>query len=169
MRAASFAGTVRREPLRVGLRSILSWPVRRWVAAGLAAAAAALLTGVPTGVVETGFYTRMTPVIWWDYPVWAISSMLAGLIVATYVRAGNTDLADAPDPAKRTVGGTLLSALAIGCPICNKLVVMALGVGGALTYFQPAQPMLGTLAIAMLGTGLALRLRGAVACPDPAA
>jgi hypothetical protein len=28
----------------------------------------------------------MTPVVWWDYPIWAISAVLFGLVAATYVR-----------------------------------------------------------------------------------
>jgi len=43
----------------------------------------------------------------------------------------------------RLGGGGLLSFLAIGCPICNKLVVLALGLGGVLRWFAPIQPLLG--------------------------
>jgi hypothetical protein len=48
----------------------------------------------------------------------------------------------------------LLSVLAIGCPVCNKLVVLALGVGGALTYFAPVQPILGFLSVGLLAYAL---------------
>ncbi len=34
-------------------------------------------------------------------------------------------------------GGGLLSALAIGCPVCNKAVVLLLGSAGALTVWAP--------------------------------
>lgn len=40
----------------------------------LVGTAAALVMGVPTGIVETSFYHRMTPVTWWDYRVWAPSA-----------------------------------------------------------------------------------------------
>lgn len=125
----------------------------------------ALLTGVPTGIVKSGFYTRMTPVTWWDYPFWATAAVLVGLTAATYVRAGRPTVLPAPDRTKRTLGATLLSVFAVGCPICNKLVVAVLGVSGALTYFAPLQPLLGALSVALLAAGLAVRLRWAVACP----
>jgi len=134
------------------------------LAAGMVAA---LAMGIPTGVVPTSFYTRMTPVTWWDYPVWAFSALLVGLIAATYVRVGGPT-APARDASKRTIGAAVLSTFAIGCPICNKLIVALLGVSGALSYWAPLQPVLGALGVALLATALAVRLRGAVACPAPA-
>lgn len=38
----------------------------------------AIVLGVPTGVIPTPLYTRMTPVLWWNYPVLAISAALLG-------------------------------------------------------------------------------------------
>lgn len=145
-----------------------SWPLRRWVVAVAAAAVTALLTGVPTGIIETSLYTRMTPVLWWNYPVWALSAVLAGLIAATYVRLPDTETS-APDRSRRTAVATLGSAFAIGCPICNKLIVAAIGVSGALNVWAPIQPVLGVLSIAVLLLGLVVRLRGEVRCPMPAA
>lgn len=119
---------------------------------------------MPTGVVQTSLYTRMTPATWWDYPVWALTAALIGLISATYVG----------DPAPgtlrrdlscRTVGAGLLSVFAVGCPVCNKIVVGLLGASGALTYWAPLQPILGTFAVALLLTALAVRLREGAGCP----
>ncbi|MEV6867405.1 hypothetical protein AB0M44_41240 [Streptosporangium subroseum] len=62
--------------------------------------------------------------------------LLTGLIVATYV----VSLQPPPSQQKKTFISGLLSAFAVGCPICNKLIVMALGVSGALTHFAPGNP-----------------------------
>jgi hypothetical protein len=154
-------------------RSFLSqlalWPARRWLVAVVAALAAGLLIGLPTDVVPNPFYRRMTPVVWWDYPIWALSAVLFGLVAATYVRIGP---GDGRGPSVKTArvegggafGGGVLAFLAVGCPICNKLVVALLGVGGALSYFGPAQPLLGVLGVALLATTLVVRLRGVAAC-----
>ena len=158
---ASAVGETRRR-----LATLRTWPLRRWLVAAVAAFGAALIIGVPTGVVETSFYTRMKPVRWWDYPIWAISAALVGLTAATYVRIDGAYRAR--DTGARTLGATFLSTFAVGCPICNKLVVAAIGVSGALTYWAPIQPVLGVLSIALLATGLLLRLRGAVSCAVPA-
>jgi hypothetical protein len=97
-----------------------TWPVRRWAVTAAVTAVAAVVIGVPTGVISTPFYTRMTPVLWWNYPVWLISSVLEGLLVATYVRVGDpapSEEAAAPRPRTgRALGAGLLSAFAIGCP-----------------------------------------------------
>ena len=157
----------RAERVRDALAAMGSWPLRRWLVAAAVAVLAGLAMGIPTGVVPTSFYTRMTPVVWWNYPVWAISALLAGLVAATYVRTGGAAPA-APDRSGRTLGATVLSTFAVGCPICNKLVVALIGASGALSYWAPLQPVLGVLGIALLGTGLTVRLRGQAACPSPA-
>jgi hypothetical protein len=104
----------------------------------------------------------MTPVVWWSYPIWAASALLVGLIAATYVRAASGLTGRA---GGGMFGGGILSFLAVGCPICNKLVVAALGVSGALAYFGPVQPFLGLAAVVLLAVTLAVRLRTAVVCP----
>lgn len=147
-------------------KTLGGWPLRRWVAATLVAVGAGLVMGVPTGIVRTGFYHRMTPVTWWDYPVWALSAVLIGLVCATYVR-DDGPRAVLPDSSRRTFGATLLSTFAVGCPICNQLVVALIGVSGALSYFAPIQPLLGLISLSVLTAGLLVRLRGALSCPAP--
>lgn len=159
------AATASPPSTRAAVAAMRSWPAGRWLVAVLAGGVAALAIGVPTGVIETSLYTRMTPVTWWDYPVWAVSAVLVGLIAATYVRAGGP--AAAPDRSRRTLAATLLSTFAVGCPVCNKLVVAAIGASGALSYWAPLQPVLGVLSITVLAAALAVRLRGGVACVAP--
>lgn len=132
----------------------------QWVVAAVAAAAAALLTGLPTDVVPNSLFRRMTPIPWWTYPVWVVTAVLAGLVAATYVRRR-------PPGASMGSGafaGSLLSFLAVGCPVCNKLVVALLGVSGALTFFAPLQPILAGAGISLLAATLVLRLRMLVDC-----
>lgn len=151
------------------------WTPRHWLMALAVAVVAAVAIGVPTGVVGTPFYTRMTPVLWWNYPVWALTSALEGLLVASYVRHGPPAPRPAPGgpadvrprPARAVVAG-LVSAFAVGCPVCNKLVVLALGVSGSLSYWAPVQPVLGIASVALLAYALRRRLRTADACPVPA-
>ncbi|GHC27925.1 hypothetical protein GCM10010308_51270 [Streptomyces vinaceusdrappus] len=148
-----------------------TWPARRWAVAAAVTVIAAIVIGVPTGVVPTPFYTRMTPVLWWNYPVWLTSSVLEGLLVATYVRAGPGRGRAAASPERprtgRALGAGLLSAFAVGCPVCNKLVVLAIGVSGALAYFAPVQPVLAATSVALLLHALMRRLRTAKVCEVP--
>ena len=135
---------------------------RRVIIGGIAAVGVAMVIGVPTGIIETPWYTRMTPVLWWNYPVWLISSILTGALVATYVRDPALPL-----PASeggKTFLGSMLSLFAVGCPICNKLVVLALGVSGALNWFAPVQPFLALASLGLLAYALWARRRAAIAC-----
>ncbi|GAA3812298.1 hypothetical protein [Streptomyces chiangmaiensis] len=143
-----------------------TWTPRQWAAAVAVALVAGVAIGVPTEVVPTPFYARMTPVLWWNYPVWAVSSLLMGLLVATCVGQPSA-VKDSGPCSRRAVVAGLLSAFAVGCPICNKLVVLAIGVSGALLYWAPAQPFLAVASMALLVHALVRRLRMADACPVP--
>lgn len=135
----------------------------RRVAVGvLASVAVGLMIGVPTGILETPWYTRMTPVLWWNYPAWALSSFLSGALAATYVRDPAVPVA--VTEGGKTFAGTMLSLFAVGCPVCNKLVVLALGVSGALTWFAPIQPLMAVGSLALLTYALRARLRSKALC-----
>ena len=62
-------------------------------------------------------------------------------------------------PATRTgiVGGGL-AYLAVGCPTCNHIVMLALGATGALAWFAPIQPYLALIALAVLVGAIAHRV-----------
>jgi hypothetical protein len=102
-------------------------------------------------------------VAWWSYPTLAATAILGGLVAASYVRSPVERTGSA-----RTAGGGLLSVLAIGCPVCNKLVVLALGTSGALAVWAPLQPLLAIASVALLGWALRTRLAAEGACRLPA-
>lgn len=122
----------------------------------------ALLTGIPTDVIPNGWYTRMTPVQAYAVPVWATVSVLSGVLAASLwgVRG---DACPARTGRALGTSGAVFSWLAIGCPICNKLVVLAVGASGALTYFAPLQPWLAALSIGLLVFSIAWRWRSLMA------
>lgn len=119
----------------------------------LAAVASALVVGVPTDVIDTPWFTRMTPVRLWEYPVLVLTALLTGAWF--WLRAVGRSGA-----GSGVFGSSLLSAFAVGCPICNKIVVALLGVSGALGIWAPVQPVLGALSVAALAAAVWLRWRG---------
>lgn len=134
---------------------------RFWAVAGLATAGSLAVLGVPTAVIPNPFFIRMTPAEASNLAVWLVSAALLGLVVASYVRPPTHSR---PHPAAesgagRATAGGIAAYLAIGCPICNKIVVAALGVSGTLSYFAPLQPIIGAASVALLGATLAWRLR----------
>ena len=143
-----------------------SWSSRRWAFAAGGSVVTALALGLPTDVIPNPVFGRPVPVTWWSVPVLVVSSILAGLLIATYVRDGESP---ADDPTRERVGGLggLLTFFAIGCPVCNKLVVIALGTTGALDWFAPTQPWLAVISIALLAEALRRRLQSADRCALP--
>lgn len=152
--------------LRANPVSVARWSARRWVTAAVAAAAIALALGLPTDVIPNPVFGRPVAVTWWSLPTLAVTAVLGGLLAATYVR--EPDLSSDRDARRAGIGG-LLSFFAIGCPVCNKLVVVALGTTGAMDLFQPVQPLLAVASILLLAVALRARLRGERACPVPSA
>lgn len=136
--------------------------IRRVLVGAVAAVATAFIIGIPTGIIQTSWYHRMTPVLWWNYPVWALSSLLTGALVATYVRDPAAPVL--PTQGGKTFLGNMLSLFAVGCPICNKLVVLVVGISGALNWFAPLQPVLAIGSLGLLGYALRARLRAFAAC-----
>jgi hypothetical protein len=160
------------------LGAMRRWTPRRWAAAALAAAGSFVLLGVPTAMIPNPVFARKIEAPAWTYPSLALTAVLAGLLLATYVRAEARDGSTSgvaggldetsPEEARSFTLGGLLAFFAIGCPTCNKLVLLALGTSGAITWFEPVQPLLSLAGIAVLTWALRRRLAGEVACAVPA-
>ena len=143
----------------------MTTPLRRPVTFVSAATVSALVMGVPTDVIDTPFFTRMTPVRWWEVPVLALTALLIAVWWAT-----PRPPPDTPRPGgTRLLGSTVLSGLAIGCPVCNKVIVAALGVSGALGTWAPLQPFVALLSLGLAATGVLVRRRACRGggCPAP--
>lgn len=142
--------------------SIIAWPAKRWLTAIVGALATYLVLGLPTAVIPNPVFGRAIEVTPWSVPVLAITSIFAGLLLATYVRTENY----LPEEKSLKVGGigSLLSFFAIGCPVCNKLVLIALGTSGAMSYFAPIQPFLAVFGVAFLMYAFRKRVLNESAC-----
>lgn len=133
------------------------WVWWRSAAVGLATAA---LVGVPTDVIDTPLFTRMTPVRGWEYPLLVATTLLAAIWAGLPGRVGGV---------AGVSGSGVLGTLAAGCPVCNKLVVALLGVSGAFGIWAPIQPLLAIVSVLALGAAVVLRWRRAApdSCPVP--
>jgi hypothetical protein len=96
------------------MSALRNWSGLRWLAAAGATILTTLAIGIPTDLIDTPLFSRMTPARWWDYPLW--------------------------------------------------LVVAALGFSGALTFFEPIQPLLGLASVAILVHALRFRIRAERSC-----
>ena len=150
--------------MRQALAALRDWTSRQWATAAVSAVGFGLLVAIPTDLIDTPVFSREIPPTWWSWPALAVTAALTGLLVATYVNPVQSE--DRGTRRAGWVGGTL-TFFAVGCPVCNKIVLILLGTSGALTWFEPLQPVLQLAAVVLLGWALRARLRGAVACPLP--
>lgn len=149
---------------RTLLSELRTWQARRWLFAALTAGVTVLLIAIPTAMIPTGIFGREIPPTPWSWPVLIVTSVLTGLLAATYV--ARKDTADARDrPGRLGTAGAFVTFFAVGCPVCNKLVLLALGYTGAIQFFEPIQPYLAVGAIALLGWALHARITKEAACP----
>lgn len=133
---------------------------REWAIAAAGALATALLIAVPAALIENPVFGRAVESRTQDYVFLALTALLAGPLFASF------SLTSAAGSEGTAATGGFLSFLAVGCPTCNKIVVVALGSSGALNFFGPAQFFIGLAAVALLGWALLLRARAVVgSCP----
>ncbi len=160
-------------------QALRAWTPRQWRIAALASVAFGLLIGVVTVLIPNPIFARDIEPVWWNYPVWIITSVLTGMLLTTYLRpagevrepepietpAGNEKIEK--HSARMGIAGSMLAWFAVGCPVCNKIALLALGYSGAITWFAPVQPFLALAAMLLTGAALLWRLRGQVSCPMP--
>lgn len=143
---------------------------RTYLRAVPVAAVAALMIGLPSDLIENPIFGRPVPIRTIDYVIWAVTSLLIGLVFAirpTPVTAEH--VADDEQQQSRAIWGGFVSFLAVGCPVCNQLVVAAVGASGALSWWAPVQPAVGLAAVGLLLWALKKRLDTyeLTSCPLP--
>ena len=143
------------------------WTPRRWGIALVSGLAVAALVALPTAVIPNPIFGRAVEVTWWSYPVVILSGIFGGLLLATYIREPGAEEID--KAAKVGTVGGFLAFFAVGCPVCNKLVLLALGTSGAMSWFAPVQPFLAVASVVVMAWALRIRLRGMVSCETPKA
>ncbi len=145
---------------------LATWPARRWMFALGTAVATVLVVGIPTDLIPNPVFGRDIPPTAWSWPVLILTAVLAGMVAATYV--ARKDTPDRERGGKLGAAGAFMTFFAVGCPVCNKLVLLALGYTGALQFFAPVQPFLAVGSIVLLAAALILRVRRERSCPVPA-
>lgn len=147
--------------------ALKQWSVRNWLVAAAAAVSTIFIIAIPTAMIANPIFGRAVAVTSWSWPVLIATAVLAGLLIGSYVRTGDIPTGERPLQFG-TIGG-MLGFFAVGCPVCNKLVLIALGTSGAMNYFAPVQPYLAVAGIAFLVYALRTRLQNQGSCRLPSA
>ena len=104
-----------------------------------------VLFGVVTGLIPNPIYVRMVPSRPIDYLFLFLTAGLLGVYVAQ--RPPAEERSDDRLATLGTVGGFL----AFGCPICNAFLLALFSSSALMTYFDPLRPLLGAVAVVLLG------------------
>ena len=112
----------------------------------IAALSLFIIFGVVTAVLPNAWFTRMAPTQYYDYIFLFLTSILSGVYIGLWYYTKNASQICNYAAA----GGTLGGIFSFGCAICNKLLVLILGIGGVTAYFMPFQPILGVFSVIML-------------------
>jgi hypothetical protein len=151
----------------VGLgEDLRRWPSHRWWVAAGTALFTVVFIAVPTDLIDTPLFSREIPPTVWSWPVLILSAVLAGMVTATYVARPDA-VASGRAAGRLSMAGWFVTFFAVGCPVCNKLVLLALGTTGAMQFFEPIQPYLAAASILLLGWALFARMTREYSCRIP--
>lgn len=102
--------------------------------------------GIITVLLPNDTFIRMTPVYFYDYIFLILTSVLSGTYIGLWYY---TKKAQAKCNYAAT-GGVMGGFFSFGCAICNKLLILLLGLSGVAAYFMPIQPVLGVISLILL-------------------
>lgn len=148
-------------------QALRQWRARHIAVALVTAVIVGVVIGIATVLIPNPIFSRDIPPVWWNYPVWILTSGISGMLAATYVRSQQAETESNDRHGKLGMVGGFLAWFAVGCPVCNKLALLAFGYSGAISYFAPIQPVLGIGALVLTAIALLWRLKGQVLCTVP--
>lgn len=129
--------------------------MRFWLRAAAFTLIAGAAIALPARLIPNDLFRRMTPTRPLDYFFWVAGSVLIGLLLAL-PRTKRTE--------RTGLIGGIATSLAVGCPVCNKVVVALIGVAGAVDVFAPFQPILGVAALGLMAWTLWRALISSAKC-----
>ncbi len=104
--------------------------------------------GIVTDLIPNRFFLRMVPPNPVDYLFLTLTSVLLGTYISFHMHLKRR----ASTACTLTAGtGGVGGFLGFGCALCDKLLVLLLGVAGVLTFIEPYKPLFGTIGVLMLG------------------
>jgi hypothetical protein len=110
--------------IRMAIGMLSTRTIIRALSAGIAASLATLIViGLSTDVISNPWFDRKVPVRTYDWIVLIAISVLTGALVITYL-VGQSSLVG----TRTGVGSGVLGWFAVSCPLCNKIVLLLLGI-----------------------------------------
>ncbi len=127
------------------LQPALSIPLRQYAVAVGFGAGTFVLLGTVAALWKNPLFIRMMPPTGFEIALLLAQSVLVGAYMAAPAAACSTRTASI---------GNVLSFLGIACPICNKLLVLALGPALLMQYFEPIRLYVGIIGVGLVAFAL---------------
>lgn len=102
--------------------------------------------GIITVLLPNDTFIRMTPVYFYDYVFLVMTALFSGAYLGLWYYTKKTQM----KCNYAATGGTVGGFFSFGCAICNKLLILLLGLSGVVAYFMPIQPLLGVISLILL-------------------
>ena len=102
--------------------------------------------GLVTVLIPNNIFIRMTPIYFYDYVFLILTSVLSGAYATLWHYSKKTS----HNRSCLTASGVVAGFFSFGCAICNKLLILIIGLAGVTTYFMPIQPLIGAIGIMIL-------------------
>lgn len=145
------------------IKLVRYWSRKQWRTTVLAASVSFLVIGTVGQTLPWTASGRTFPVVWWNYVTLVASSLLIGLIVATFVVAGGRRRSRVGGAASTGVAGTA-ATIAMACPVCNPIAIPLLGAGGVFAFLAPDRGVIALASVVFLALTLVLRMRATTSC-----
>ena len=136
----------------------------KYVGIGLLSfAGVVLLFGIPTALIPTQWFARMIPARTSDYVFLFLNSGLIGTYIGlhSYEKHERSKKGDA-----LATTGSIANIFAVGCPICNKVLVALLGASAVMAYFEPMRIWLGLFSAGVIGSALWFKIKNVKSCVE---
>lgn len=106
-----------------------------------------LALAIPTSLLPTGLFIRMTETVIFDYIFLFTVPILFGVFITLHLKNRQT----LTNKKTCTIGSSLLAGwLAVSCPTCIGFLVVIFGASTLLSYFDPLRTVFGALSVVIL-------------------
>lgn len=107
-----------------------------------------IVFGLVTVLIPNKFFARMTSINLLDYTFLVLTSILLGTYLSFH-RFQKKHGSKTCTTAAYT--GGIGGFLGFSCVVCNKILVLLLGLTGVLAYVEPYRPIIGSVGITLMG------------------
>ena len=134
--------------------------IKNLVIASLVGLGFLALLGAVTALIPNPIFTRMVQITTWDY----LFLILLPILLSTFIFLKLENKSKDQKNEYTAFGAAFVSIFALGCPICNALLISIFSATALLAYFDPYRPVLGLISSVLLIVAIAFEYKNCSVC-----